>query len=76
MPDQTKAMRVIPEPAPKTRTVLVTDFQGPAVASEGPIDYICGTCALVLLKGVAVGMVQKIVVRCGSCGAFNEIPED
>ncbi len=76
MSDRTIVMRVIPEPPSMTRTILVPDFQGPAVVSEGPLDYICGTCALVLLKGVAVGMVQKVVIRCGGCGTFNEIPED
>lgn len=70
---RTHKMRVIPEPAPKTRSVLMPGFKGAALKSDGPLDFTCGQCGITLLESMERNQVQLIVIRCGGCGAFNEI---
>lgn len=70
---RTYKMRVIPEPAPGTRGVLMPGFKGPVLTSFGPLSYTCGACEAVLLKDMDFKQVKNAVVKCGGCGAFNEI---
>src|SRR5579863_8745904 len=47
-------LTVVPRPAQKTRTYIITPIAGPAFhghAAEAP-QYCCGTCGTVLLEGV------------------------
>lgn len=68
----TRAMRVIPEPA-ASASVLVAGCKGPVVKSFGPLSYTCGQCGITLLKDVEFKQVQNAIVKCGGCGAFNDI---
>jgi phage FluMu protein Com len=70
----THKMQVIPEPAPNTRSVLAPTFVGPVMSGAGANSYACGSCGTVLLDRVEYKQVQDIVVKCGKCQAFNEIP--
>jgi hypothetical protein len=64
--------RIIPEPAPGTRTVL--DQQALTVAvSSGDVDYLCGSCGVLLLQGMVRDAALNLVVKCPRCGAFNDI---
>jgi hypothetical protein len=67
-------MMLIPEPEPKTRAVLVTQPGGRAITGVGPLSYTCGKCGNTLLKDVEFEQVRNIVIKCGTCGSFNETP--
>ena len=73
MAKRTLAMRVIPEPAPGSRAVLIPQSGAPALHGGGPLSYTCGKCGNVLLKDLMVEQARSYVVRCGKCGAFNEV---
>jgi hypothetical protein len=67
-------LRVIPEPEPNTRSVIVFTGEG-TVVMRGPKPNIvmeCGNCAASLVEGVPVANLQSLVLRCPNCGAFNE----
>jgi len=66
-------MRVIPEPAPGSRAVLIPQSGAPALRGGGPLSYTCGKCGNLLLKDLIVEQARSYVVRCGRCGAFNEV---
>jgi DNA-directed RNA polymerase subunit RPC12/RpoP len=67
-------LEVIPQPAEGARVVLVPE-KGPIFMGENPgISYDCGTCGQALIEGVRAGQVGNVVIRCPSCGAFNEAP--
>ena len=70
----TRKMKVIPEPAPNTRSVLAPTFKGPVIQSEGPLSYACGQCETTLMRNVDYKQVRQVVIKCFACGAFNEIP--
>lgn len=70
-------MRVIPEPEPDTRAVLIK--------AEGAEDdtvfirggqtgfiYSCGSCGAPLMVDIAPKQVQDLVLKCSACGSFNE----
>lgn len=71
---ETRRMKVIPEPAPDTRSVLVPTFKGPAMKGNGALSYTCGSCDTTLFRNMDYKAVQGLVVKCGGCGSFNEIP--
>lgn len=73
MAKRTLAMRVIPEPAPGSRAVLIPQSGAPALRGGGPLSYTCGKCGNLLLKDLMVEQARSYVVRCGKCGAFNEV---
>ena len=77
MAKQSRALVVIPEPAPNTRTVFPGTGKGPTVrgtgAGAGPLDYVCGSCGATILESVSQGQFQNIVFRCWKCGKFNDI---
>lgn len=69
---------VISRPAEGTRTVFTTD--GPdslLVQGEAGMDlsYDCGSCGAPLAYGVRPGQLQKLVLLCNRCGAYNETLE-
>lgn len=68
-------MRVIPEPALGSRTVLApTSARHALFSSNGPNSYCCGSCGTTLLEKMHYKQVADVVIRCAKCGAFNEIP--
>lgn len=69
-------LRVIPEPKPGTRSVIISastdpDFVFMQGALEG-IEFGCGNCGRILMRGVAPGQVVNVVLKCPSCGHFND----
>ena len=73
MAKRTLAMRVIPEPAPGSRALLIPQSGAPALRGGGPLSYTCGRCGNLLLKDLMVEQARSYVVRCGKCGAYNEV---
>jgi phage FluMu protein Com len=69
-----RKMKVISEEEASTRSVLAPSFQGTAIKGEGTLSYRCGSCDLTLLKDLHFKQVQHMVIKCGRCAAFNEIP--
>ena len=72
-------MLVIDAPAAGTRTVLLqggaddgTDRR-PMFTGEASVDHLCGDCGRILVEGVPLGQLRSTVLRCGRCGAFNEV---
>ena len=72
MAKRTHAMRVIPEPAPGSRSVLIPRGRDLALRGGGALSYTCGNCGLVLMKDLMAEQARSFVVRCGKCGAYNE----
>jgi len=67
-------MKVIPEPAPRTRAVIMSSV-APVISGPGSEDFACGNCEKLLIVGIgASSKFTSIVVRCPGCGAFNETP--
>ena len=62
-------LSVIPEPAEGTRTVFKGETK-PLMRSAGSTNYLCGKCGEILVKG---GQAKNIVLRCPSCGSYNEL---
>lgn len=71
-------MEVIPEPAPKTASVLVLTSANMAsntpysvMTGGGDTDYICGGCRTTLAARVNRGQVVNLVFKCLRCGSYN-----
>jgi hypothetical protein len=41
--------------------------------SQGPDNYLCGTCGAVLFKHITKDQVQNLSVGCGACGSINAV---
>lgn len=67
-------MRVIPEPEPDTRSVLVYTGEGTVVmrGENTGFVYSCGGCDVPLIVDVRPGQIVNLVFKCSACGAFNE----
>jgi hypothetical protein len=65
---------VIPEPAERTRTVLLQASTQPLFTGEekeAP-DYVCGKCDSVLIAKTTKLLFLNIVIKCFRCGAYND----
>lgn len=67
-----ETLKVIPEPAPNTRAVLQPSFEGPAMSGPEPVNLLCGGCNRPLTEGVSRTTLRNVVIKCFSCGAFND----
>ncbi len=67
-------MTVITEAEAKGRSVLAPTFAGPAFTAVGDLSYDCGQCGTELLAKVSYKQVMNIVIKCGQCGAHNDVP--
>ncbi|WP_282348879.1 SEC-C metal-binding domain-containing protein [Pseudomonas sp. PS01301] len=68
-------LKVIPEPDPNTRTVFEKTSKG-TVLFQGydiGVALCCEKCRSHLTQGIARTQLLGIVIRCNSCGAFNEV---
>jgi hypothetical protein len=64
---------IISEPKPGTRPVLDQKTL-PVAVSSGDIDFLCGSCEAVLLKGMIDAVsFGNMVIKCPKCGNFNDI---
>lgn len=73
MPKQ--ILKVIPKPAPMTRTIL--EVEGDTnihFRSGGDIDLVCGGCGENLAEKMNAGQVEYIVLKCNACGSYNDVP--
>ena len=72
-------MPVIAEPAAGTRTVLLQGGADdgadcrPMFTGEADVDQLCGGCGRILVEGIPLGQLRSTVLRCGRCGAFNDV---
>lgn len=69
------ALRVIPEPLPNTRSVLILGGQGTVVMKgldESNPDLCCGNCAATLVSGTPEKTIHNVVFKCNGCGTYNE----
>lgn len=66
-------LKIIPEPKPGTRTVIVAKVL-PAFKGSGPIDLICGNCKAVIAEGIGHGQIANMVIQCPICKLYNDIP--
>ena len=55
-------------PAPRVGHLLVPPV---LTASSHTVDYTCGYCGHVLVHDEK-GQVQGLLIRCPSCGSYNE----
>lgn len=67
-------LRVIPEPEPETRSVIVFTGEGTVAMRGGDTGFVhlCGGCGAPLIVDVRPGGVVNMVFKCNGCGAFNE----
>jgi DNA-directed RNA polymerase subunit RPC12/RpoP len=70
-------LKVIPEPAAKTRTILVTDknVRNPEFFIQGKngTDYLCGNCGAILAQDITDdSKIKGLVMQCKKCNAYNE----
>jgi len=67
-------LKVIPEPAPKSR--VVTEPHGEDDGEEGNnanrVNYLCGNCNAIIANNVIEGSMKEQVVRCNVCNSYNE----
>ncbi len=69
-----KKLRVIPEPAPGTRAMIVSPL-APAISGLGSEDFSCGNCDKLLITGIGASVsFESVVIKCPACGACNETP--
>ncbi len=71
-------MEVIPEPEPKTASVLVLQtpkyfMKDPFVIFRGvgDTDYVCGCCRVTIASCVKMGQLVNLVLKCANCGSYN-----
>jgi DNA-directed RNA polymerase subunit RPC12/RpoP len=68
-------LKVIPEPAPKSR-VVTEPHSGEDDGEEGDnanrVNYLCGNCNSIIAKNVIEGSMKEQVVRCNVCNSYNE----
>lgn len=69
---------VIPKPEEGTRAVIVFKKPEGKIKGKGIGDtsLLCGQCDVAIAQNIADEMIKNIVICCGSCGAYNEIPMD
>ncbi len=68
-------LKVIPEPAPKSRVVTEAysgEDEGEKGNKRGRVNYICGHCNSILAKNVKQGSMKGQVVKCNICNSYNE----
>ena len=69
-------LKVIPEPAPKSR--VITEAYSGEESERGNkgnrVNYVCGNCNVVIAKNVIEGSMKEQVVKCNACNAYNEFP--
>ncbi len=64
--------KIIPPPQPGTRTIIDQKAL-PVAVSSGNLDILCGSCGVVLLKGIVGGSFGNIVIKCPRCNNYNEV---
>jgi DNA-directed RNA polymerase subunit RPC12/RpoP len=70
-------LKVIPEPAPKSR-VIIEAFRGEDEGGKSSkakrVNYVCGNCNAIVAENVIEGSMKEQVVKCNRCNSYNEFP--
>jgi len=70
-------LKVIPEPAPKSR-VVIEAYSGNVDGEEDnkarEVNYLCGNCSSIIAKNVIEDSMKEQVVKCDVCNSYNEFP--
>lgn len=65
----------MPESEVKGRAVLTKkEGDNVIVRGNGDYTYTCGKCQKVLLENIVENQLQNMVLKCGSCGEYNNLP--
>jgi predicted SprT family Zn-dependent metalloprotease len=68
-------LKVIPESEVRGRAVLTrSDGDNAIVSGKGDYTYTCGKCQKVLLENIVENQLQNMILKCGSCGEYNNLP--
>jgi DNA-directed RNA polymerase subunit RPC12/RpoP len=68
-------LKVIPEPAPKSRVVIEAqkdEGEGEEGMNTERVNYVCGNCNSIIAENVIEGSMKDQVVKCTSCNSYNE----
>jgi len=68
-------LEIIEKPLANTRAIVFSKDNFPIVDGKGNIDFLCGNCGATLVKQVWRLSLVNIVVKCPSCGTYNEFPK-
>ena len=68
-----KKLKVIPKPGPGRLNFINASatVQGPLMKGPGDIDFACGSCGYVLVKGLG-SQVEGFALQCPSCRKYNQ----
>jgi hypothetical protein len=68
-------LTVTPEPDPGTRAVFHALGQDTILfrSSVSSDSYDCGQCSSLLATGIAHSQISNVVLKCASCGAYNDM---
>lgn len=71
IPRPERAENLVPDPKKSSVLFNVTEEGNP-----GPerINYICGKCGALLIKGAAKGQFSRLVLHCNKCDSYNDLP--
>ena len=73
-PKRPVKMKVIENIAANVPGVLRPLFSDrPVLTGPGEDNYICGSCATVLMQGVTGTRAREFAIRCGKCGSYNGV---
>jgi hypothetical protein len=74
---------IVKEPKEGTATLMTRGEQIPAENTKpffkgegegaGDTDLVCGQCSLLLAQTIPAGRIPSMVLRCPSCGAYNNV---
>lgn len=68
-------LKVMPESEVKGRAVLTKkEGDNVIVRGNGDYTYTCGKCQKILLENIVENQLQNMVLKCGSCGEYNNLP--
>ena len=68
-------LKVIPEPAPKSRVIIEAfkgEDEGKKDSKAKKVNYVCGNCNSMIAENVIEGSMKDQVVKCNTCNSYNE----
>jgi hypothetical protein len=76
----TRPLKIITESEIRGRSMfavpgpnVAVDATGAGPDKAGNVDYSCGKCGLILMRGMGGKFIVKnAVIKCGKCGTLNE----
>ena len=70
-----RKLKIIPQPQLDTITLLLPKPKDvlPLIKFDADVNLICGSCGAMLIEGILENQIRNIVIRCPSCGQYNQI---